>query len=863
MFNKINLLTFLFCVMTFLSYGQNRNSAASVVEDSLVNPRTAHGLSMSKERQKADETYNDLGYKESVEMYHRLKQKDAKTLRRIANSYRLNDEPENAAYWYSKFIQETDEAEDYWNYAKVLQSVDACEDAIRWYEKYKSVADKKEVRHREFITDCAEVNTFEMNDFVEVSNVEILNGKHLDFSPVVNEEGIIFTSTRGVNSMKKRKDKWTKDNFSDLFIARKNEDGTYGKPEPLFGSINGDFHDGTATFNQYGNVMFFTRNNNKGKSKKGLIDLKIYSAMKNEDGYWASIEELPFNSDEFTSCHPTLSKDGRRLYFASNRPGGYGGLDIYVVESMYGGWSEPRNLGPTVNSSDNEVFPFIGQDETLYFASKGHKGLGGLDIFMAQKVDKEDEGSWSVRENMGHQFNTKKDDFGFWISEDKTHGYLSSSRHDGNGGDDIYEWKSEDNLFAMGGMAHDFCTFESGGGKRISKAEVTIQELEQISAAEAENVLGNDNLMLVLKPISEGSQEYVLSVVNNQKNKKYEPKVTKIYTNEEGSLVHKIKPGKVYELTAKKKGYEDATITMSYDDLVNSNNSCIPMIRKTCMTLNGLVVNKDYDKPMPGATVKVENKCTGEINEYVVEKDGAFDFCVECGCEYRIVGQKSGFDSDIEFVYPKSADCNPELPLTTRLELGTRKVISRTTDVVPATPTPSYETPTPPTPSVQYVPQVTYVARTIYEPVTTYVPMNTADLNNHFIGDPTGNYREGMLINLKDVYYDFDKFNIRLDASKDLDRLLQLMNTYPSLAISLEAHTDSRGSSVYNQQLSTNRANAARTFLIERGIAAERIKARGFGESRLRNRCADGVECSKEEHQANRRTEVRVLRFEG
>ena len=107
-------------------------------------------------------------------------------------------------------------------------------------------------------------------------------------------------------------------------------------------------------------------NNGKSESKDGLIDLKIYSAILDEDGYWVNVTELPFNSNEFTSCHPTLSPDGRRLYFASNRPGGYGGLDIYVSEKEGGFWNTPQNLGAIVNSAGNELFPIMQDDETLY-----------------------------------------------------------------------------------------------------------------------------------------------------------------------------------------------------------------------------------------------------------------------------------------------------------------------------------------------------------------------------------------------------------------------------------------------------------------------------------------------------------------
>ena len=135
-------------------------------------------------------------------------------------------------------------------------------------------------------------------------------------------------------------------------------------------------------------------------------------------------------------------------------------------------------------------------------------------------------------------------------------------------------------------------------------------------------------------------------------------------------------------------------------------------------------------------------------------------------------------------------------------------------------------------------------------------------LNSHFLGDANGTYTEGMVINLKDIYYNFDEFDIRIDASKDLERLLQLLRTYPSMNISLESHTDSRGSNEYNKNLSVNRAKSARSYLISKGIIPSRVTTQGFGENRLKNHCSDGVNCTEIEHQQNRRTEVRVTRFD-
>ncbi|MEM8908346.1 MAG: hypothetical protein AAGD05_10915, partial [Bacteroidota bacterium] len=476
-------------------------------------------VGISGERKKADRLYRDLGYKASVELYHRLskeEKRDEKVLARMANSYRLNHETEEAEYWYAKFVHQSSDAQHLLHFAQVLQSNNKCEDAVRWYRRYAERVGKAAKAHRGFIQDCQELTQFKDNASIEVTNTQLLNSAHLDFSPIPYREGFVFTSTRGTDRMKIKKDNWTKDNFSDLFYAELDEKGKFKKPVPLFGEINGLYHDGVATFNTAGSMMYFTRNNNDGKSKEGLVDLKIYSARQ-ADGYWTDIEELPFNSDQYTTCHPTLSSDGRRLYFASNRPGGYGGLDIYVCDSRGGAWGTPQNLGPTVNSAGNELFPFLNEEEILYYASNGHQGLGGLDIFAAEKVDQTDESTWTIRYNLGKKINSVKDDFGFWINSAKNEGYFSSSRKKGLGGDDIYQWKLTDaaQQLGMGGYAQDICVCESGSGQRIAKANLQITELISDSVQTTTSTSGvNPELLLTLKPLNDQQEAYVLGVVD-------------------------------------------------------------------------------------------------------------------------------------------------------------------------------------------------------------------------------------------------------------------------------------------------------------------------------------------------------------
>ncbi|MFK7809963.1 MAG: TolB family protein [Saprospiraceae bacterium] len=278
---------------------------------------------------------------------------------------------------------------------------------------------------------------------VAVRNMISLNSNDMDYSPLLYKDGIVFTSTRVFETKKKRWFKSYKKKFSYLFFAKRDERGQFNDPKPLEGGINGRYHEGAATFNKQGDVMFFTRNNKKGKNQFGKVDLKIYTAKFN-DGNWDEIEEIEIiNGEGFSTCHPTISADGQKLFFASNRNGGYGGMDIYVSYLVDGEWQYPVNLGPEINTDGNEIFPFIAQGNKLYFSSDGHDGKGGLDIFQSNWIDETNEEDWTTALNMGLPFNSVKDDFGFSIYNNNQEGFFTSTREGGQGYDDIYTWRKE------------------------------------------------------------------------------------------------------------------------------------------------------------------------------------------------------------------------------------------------------------------------------------------------------------------------------------------------------------------------------------------------------------------------------------
>lgn len=797
------------------------------------------------DKKRADKLYRDFGYMASADLYNKLVADgnlSTDVMQKLATAYRLNGESEDAEFWYAQLIHDTSDPNDYLYYAQALQSNDKCEDAVRWYQKYEAESNDPT---RSYIMDCDDLDVVKQHEGVELVNLKSLNHESLDYSAIPYADGIVFTSTRGLPSAFRVQDKWTKDNFADLFFAKKLEFGKYEEPEPLRGKLNKKFHDGVATFNSSESVMIFSRNNQSGRNKEGIIDLKLYEArnpqqfwvdaredpidlyvegkMDGEKSFWMEMGELAINSDDFSSCHPALSPDGKRLYFASNREGGYGGMDIWMSRNVNEVWQEPTNLGPIINSSGNELFPFMAKDEKLYYASDGHLGVGGLDIYVGQKNRKSNENSWSIRENLGMPFNTAKDDFGFTINEDLTNGYFTSNRENGMGDDDIYEWQADELTFKEDKNNRRICVFDEETGDRIKDVTVTIETINTKS----------DDAILTLKPLEDSEDEFVLAVKGQNSGT-----VESLTTNNRGIIRYRIEPGQTYLITTEKKGYYFQRTEVTSAELMEEREFCIPLAQRNCLTLNGLVQSAEYAKGISGAKVRLLDKCHGGYQETTTDSNGQFEFCIECDCAYQIIGEKEYFVKGITEISTENEACDDrgEIEIVVALQEGD---LTRTED-------PGYGK------KLEYP--------NGYPPPSEWTPEM---MREYFLGNKNEQFKNGQIITLRDIYYDYNKYNIRTDAAADLDYLIALMKMYPSMEIAMTAHTDSRGGEEYNYWLSKNRAKSAKNYVLDQGIAAYRIhSAKGKGELELTNGCSNDIPCSEQEHQQNRRTEIRIVRLD-
>ncbi|MFT4537280.1 MAG: outer membrane protein OmpA-like peptidoglycan-associated protein [Saprospiraceae bacterium] len=417
-----------------------------IVLITLVLLTTSVSLAQKSKIVKANKAFDTYSYIDAREIYLQVVENgydSAEIFKKLGDTYYYNGDYDNASKWYTKLIEKyPGETEPIYFYrgAQSLKSIDKYEESDKLMVAYAALGGSGLiVKH--FEDDPQYLKTIALNSQpYKVEKVSI-NTKFSDFGPSYYNDKLVFASN-AVKSDGEKNSVWNDLPFLDLFEADVDDTGKLSNVTELKGDINTDHHESSATFTKDGLTVYFTRNNfingKKGKDKSKTIRLKLYKATLTGDALWTNVTELPFNNEEYSAAHPALSLDEKRLYFSSDMPGTIGESDIWYVD-VFGDnqYSDPVNLGTSINTEARETFPFISDKNNLFFSSDGRSGLGGLDIFITPLND---EGKPGVITNLGAPANSKLDDFGFIIKEEKRIGYLSSNR-DGSGGsvdDEIY-----------------------------------------------------------------------------------------------------------------------------------------------------------------------------------------------------------------------------------------------------------------------------------------------------------------------------------------------------------------------------------------------------------------------------------------
>jgi len=408
-------------------------------------------LHLSAQLKQANFFFQQFKYSKAIPLYKKAADdKDEKIRKeatvRLADCYRLMNNVNEARSWYAKAVTFKDvDSINYYYLGMALRTLANYDEGEKAFLSYAQKA-PTDLRGKIYAKYCRDIKPWQgLNPSAEIRNAFTLNSPYSDFGPMYYKDGIIFTSDRDIDMMNDQNYLWTSFGYLDLYSSQPSFYNDFwvdmAAPVKMLDSFNQAYHDGPASFTSDYRQIFTTRTL-KNTSKRDSADfrtnlLKIFYADLTADKKMV-YQPFPFNSDDYSVGHPSISSDGRKMIFSSNKPGGFGQSDLYISEFKGDKWSEPVNLGSEVNTFGNELFPFLANDSTIFFSSDGHLGFGGLDLYETNLVN----GQWISPWNLKLPLNSPYDDFSLVFNKSMTDGFFSSNRPGGIGSDDIYAFRN-------------------------------------------------------------------------------------------------------------------------------------------------------------------------------------------------------------------------------------------------------------------------------------------------------------------------------------------------------------------------------------------------------------------------------------
>jgi peptidoglycan-associated lipoprotein len=478
---------------------------------------------------KGDNLFEKRAYVKAAVVYEQVEQ-SRKVLQNLGDCYYYNFQMNNAVRAYGQLFftyKDSVKKEVYFRYANALKGIKDFEKGDAIMTEYLGFEQNTPKFMKNVSRNVPDSFKFEMMS---------KNKTNGDFGISFFGDKVVFASVRNAEN---KAYGWNDRPYLDLFSATVNDKGQLERVEPFQEIINSKNHESNATFSADGKTMYFNRTGDKRVKigKEQVATVKIFKA-EFKDGKWTNVTMLPFSSDEYSVEHPFLTKDGKKLYFASDMKGTIGSMDIFVVDILQDGtFSQPRNLGETINTIHREQFPFITESGTLYFASDGHQGNGNLDIFMSLKLS---ETEFDKPLNLGSTINSEMDDFNFILDEANDKGYFASNR---TGDDNLYTFIREDNKlqYLVEGEVRDMKSLELLPGATVKLYNDKGELLEEI-------LVGKDGDF----------------TFNTEPNKKYKIMAFKDFYIPAEAEFDTSQKGKVYlDLQMKVESYYDA------EDIIN------------------------------------------------------------------------------------------------------------------------------------------------------------------------------------------------------------------------------------------------------------------------------------------------------
>ncbi len=614
-----------------------------------------------------------------------------------------------------------------------------------------------------------------------IENLQHLNTTASEISPALYGDQLVYA----LQPPNGRVDPRTKSIYYELYVGSKLPNARK-KPKPFSIELNPAFHEGALSFSTDLKQVFYTRTYLtpailNGQKKAGL---GIYYAYQGQYA-WEGSRPLNFNLEDYSCMHPSLSADGNRLFFASDRPEGYGGLDIYFCEWRNGEWSSPINLGPEVNTNKNEAYPFIHESGQLFFASNGHNGLGGMDIFTINLSGR----VWGNVYNLPPPYNSPYDDFGFILEPAAKEGYFSSNRPGGMGSDDLYRFTAPlglDNFLGTPQRKAMLTVYDGSNSRQLFGAEVFLTAVQNIEEAA---------FLPELVAHPDGTYRF-------KAGKAFDKSVTKTYrylSDTEGKVDMLLQEGQNYRVLIHKSGFSPQEAFFTYTAKGPGRPLEFVLQVDNCVLITGTVLALESGRPLEDTQLSFyATDCTQAPIQVKTQRDGTFSCCIPRGCNFQVEGQKAGY-------------------VTNKSSIGTvrARLDKLTLDMKLSAVNPKEED------------------------ILLYL---------------------GQVFVLEDIAYEEERFSpIIQSKTAEMELLLNLLISRPGISVRLENHTETHGPEIYNKELSFKRVEALRNFLIQGGVASQRIQTAAFGAEVPKNGCTGQSNCSEEEHRTNRRTEVKIL----